>query len=120
MREDVRYMREKGGCEPILNRNFTETQPRLYRRYTEEIPKPYRETVGGVLDLCRTCVEPVSEGSSSPFFRLLMRWMTLSNTAQSTKNATTARAHTMINSVTILPLLRLQRYEIGTVLINIR
>ena len=46
--------------QPKLYRNFTETQPRLYRNSTETQPKPYREIVGGVLDLCRTCVGGLS------------------------------------------------------------
>ena len=41
------------------------------------------------------------------FFFSLMRLMTLSRMAQSVKNATTARAHTIINCVTIKQLLRL-------------
>jgi hypothetical protein len=48
----------------------------------------------------------------SPFFSLI-RLITLSNIAQSEKNATTPTTQTTNNSVTILLNFRVQKYEIG-------
>lgn len=78
----------------------------------------------GVIGSQSSCLGVVSIGSassqaaSSLCFRSLIRLITLSKMAQSAKNATTPTIQTTNNSVTILLNLRVQRYEIGAVLIN--